>query len=314
MSIIKNLLSSTAFFRDKNIDVKNEYSNDPYPKCFLVTSVDDGTRFKVRISLNESESTVKKELRVLQYLRENNVKSIPNIYDYSLSKGSHILICEYFDGMSLEKFDDLTKKELKVIRADLLTIISEFRTLEHHHCKSYSQIYSSWYDYFICKMQEHISSKENEVVFSPKEILTIQQICRSFEKEMKAKKNFFIHYDIKPKNIVYNRANQKAYLIDYELGRFGDNLMELARLRSFCDDRNYLDEIVNPIIEHFGVNRMLGKNLFTLYLLYCHIVFHRYYYAVFLDTRSLYHFGEAERYKKESRNHFLFLCEQVNQI
>ncbi|WP_428741874.1 phosphotransferase [Tenacibaculum sp.] len=302
MRNIKNLLSTVSFFHNMNIDVINEYTNDPNPKCFLVSSKDTGKKYKVRISIDEGESNVKKELRVFQYLQENRVRYLPEIYHYNLSGNFHVLIYEYFEGKSLEKIDNLAKSDFDKIQTKLIKTIKEFRSLKYHQCKSYLKVFDSWYDYFVYKMNEHLESKESKLLFSPKEIFAIKQKCKVFEDEMRSKQNYFIHYDIKPKNIIYNQADQEAYLIDYELGRFGDNLMEFVRLKSFSQNEDYTSYLVNPILDYFNVNIAYGKNLFTLYLLYCYIVYHRYYYSIYLNMKSQYHFKEAENFKLKTQN------------
>jgi len=301
MKNIENLLSSVPFFHNMNIDIKNEYSDDPNPNCFLVSSKNDGMKYKVRISVNEKESNVEKELNVFKYLRKKGIKDISEIYHYNLDGNFHILIYEYFEGISLEKINNLTKYDFDIIISDLIIAIKEFRSLRHDRSGTFSETYDSWYDYFSYKMNEHLESKESKLVFSPKEIFAIKQICKVFENEMKNKQNFFIHYDIKPKNIIYNQVKKKAYLIDYELGRFGDSLMDLVRLRSFSMNNEYTNYFVNPILDYFNVDKTYGKNLFTLYLLYCYIIYHRYYYSTFLDTKNPHHFDEAKKFKAKSR-------------
>lgn len=304
MKTVKKLLVNVPFFHKMNIDVINEYTNDLHPKCFLVLSKDDGIKYKIRISINEKESSVEKELKAFQYLQKNNVTCLPEIYYYHFGKDFNILIYEYFEGASLEKIHNLTKSDYDIILSDLIPIIKKFDSLKNDHCMSFTRIYNDWYDYFMIKMGEHVGNMKNESIFSPKEKTAIKKICRSFKDEMKSKQNTFLHYDIKPKNIVYDQVNKKAYLIDYELGRFGDRLMEFAKIESRSWNKDYTSHIVDPIFDHFNVNKTYGKNLFTLYLLYCYIVYYYYDYKIFLDTGSQYHKGQSEIYKTRSRDLF----------
>ncbi len=39
----------------------------------------------------------------------------------------------------------------------------------------------------------------------------------------------FLHFDIKPQNIIYDKSNRKTYIIDFEHSRFGDFSHELFR-------------------------------------------------------------------------------------
>ncbi|CAN0297383.1 unnamed protein product, partial [Ectocarpus fasciculatus] len=217
-----------------------------------------------------------REVQNLESLYEYGISGIPKIYYNGFHKDWKVLIYEYFKGASLEKIPNLTQSDYKKISNQIISSIKEYRTIKSETAQLFEKSYTDWYDLFSNKLSEHLDHPISQQLISRTHINQIRNLLKLVQSDLRQIQNCFIHYDIKPKNIVYDGEGGLTYLIDFELSRFGDPLMELARIKSFAPTMEYEQMLVDPILEAFEYEKcQIGKNTFTLYLLYCYIVYHK---------------------------------------
>ncbi len=300
--IEEKVVKRLTFFKNKEIRLINENTADLNPECFLVKDVTSNQKIKVRLAPSSAANSVAKEKYILEMLKKANVRNIPDIYSLEKSKGYDVLIYQYFEGESIEKLSELSEKDYLIIRNAIINSMLEYRALKSPKPMLFNQTFENWSNLFGLKMNEHLNSRANLEFFDQRVINEIKGFHKTQLPSLQEVDCCFIHYDIKPKNIVFDKESRSAFLIDFELARFGDPMMELARIKSFSQSDEYSALLVNPILGYFNGNKDvhdLSDNIFSLYLLYCYIVYHRYFRESMLKSSEIYYHKQAIYWHKK---------------
>lgn len=300
ISEVKTLLAQSEFFAGETFQVINENLDDLHPKCFLVLDKVTKKKFKVRINIRGFEESIKKELTSLNILKSVEFPYLPSVFSNEKVNSTEILIYQYFPGVSLAQIKKLTSIDHQIIVNFLVTAIEKLHSIDSRDCNKQEEL-ESWEIRFNRKILGHLQSSEIGNEIDSKSIQRIEAVIDKFSKDISQEIEVFLHYDIKPKNIIYNQPNSGVYLIDFELCRFGDPLMEFARLKSFSINGDYEKLIVTPILEHFEKRHdfSIGRNLFSFYLMYCYLVYTRFHLEQFKYSQSITDKKSATYWKKK---------------
>lgn len=274
MNEINAILGKCELFRDTEIAVSSVYRDDPEHKCVLVVVRNSGTKYKVRVATQKFPTTVAREYLALQWLDEFKFEWLPRVVVAPDRKPGtpSLLVCEYFEGDSLDKCDDLTQADYELIVARLVRIIGDlqlvksdwFGDFEGDKCRT-------WSVYFRSKFDNHVENALRLGVIDEQQYRLIAAKLSSVANYLLSAQSSFLHFDIKPANIIYDKHTGRTALVDFELCRFGDAMMEYARIYSYERDATFLTRIAAPVVEHFlgsEFRRFKESDIFALYQLY----------------------------------------------
>jgi serine/threonine protein kinase len=272
--VFQAIVNECSFFKDKKIEISSIYMNDPLEKCFLVKNMESGKKYKVRFATKDFRETVKSEYNALQYLKKHGIQWTPEIYLSILNGKNDILIYEYIAGDSLDKIkNSLTNKELNLIREKLIILINELHLLQGEYFGDFaSHHFLNWEEYIRLKLFTHVTNGHKIGLLNNTDYQTIET---AFERNLGYYKNVqshFLHFDIKPTNIIFNREKGETNLIDFELCRFGDVNIEYSRFITYYNkpDKLYRSLFI-PLaksIPGLSYCEFIETRVFLLYNLY----------------------------------------------
>lgn len=231
MSQIQHLVHQIPFFSDKNYSVYTDiYHNDAYPACLLVQ---DGIEiYKVRFPGVLNKNSVQNEVGALKLLSEHGVAGIPQIVSEGVVDGFPYLIEYYIEGSSLDKIHHmLSRGDWEHIAHMLALFLQELAAIQSTRpvvFKSPEANYNSYGEVIKESILRHLDRHTSLGIISPVAANGIQETLENIGSIFYGNTTF-LHFDIKPQNIVFNPQSKSVAFIDYEHSRMGDYTHELFR-------------------------------------------------------------------------------------
>lgn len=232
MNQMQCLVHHIPFFAGKDctfhIDI---YHNDNYPACLLVH--DRTAMYKVRFPGVLNENSVQNEHGALKLLSECDVAGIPQIADVGIVDGVPYLIEHYIEGSSLDKIHHiLSLEDWEHIAHRLALFLQKLMTIRSAQSYVFKRPEKLFYNYGIVikdSILRHLSKHTSSGLISPTTAErireTIEDIGLAFHMEAT-----FLHFDIKPQNIIFDPQSKQVAFIDYEHSRIGDYTHEIFRI------------------------------------------------------------------------------------
>ncbi len=290
-------LSHIRYFKDKNIEIlPNLYLNDNYPNCFLVKC--EQNYFKIRTPSGYNNNAISCETYALKMLYPILGDMIPQILESDCSKINKSYIVEtFFPGKSLDKF---SKKQIilnsnKIAEQLYKFMKSLYEIKANGHGELNNPLYSSYKEWLLDKISYHISFHRKKKFISNEildKIFTIIFETKIFDETP----SHFLHFDIKPQNLIFDIYSQRLFVIDFEFSRFGDVEHELFRAEKKSYQYSvFMDEILLPVIHQYRKAKDIRESKEKVY------IYSLYYYLSEL-TYLLYY---NKRSKAESQLHEL---------
>ncbi len=230
---IKGLIDEIPFFKNKNVKVTDTiYHNDSFPSCYKVTC--EGRDFKIRIPSQFNVSSVNNETKALLILTENKITNIPKIIEYGQTsfQKTFYLIETFHSGESLDKiYRDLTPTDWENISHQLLNFLISVQNIKSQCFETFDDNHTKYNNYGTMLSQRiHAHLLKHRIIG-----LLSNDISNSISNELLGIENIFtqdpmfLHFDIKPQNIIYDSVKRVVTIVDFEHSRFGDVSHELFR-------------------------------------------------------------------------------------
>lgn len=231
MSEMRYLVHQIPFFSGKNCSIHPDiYYNDAYPACLLVQ---DGTQmYKVRFPGVLNEGSVRGERGALKLLSEYGVAGIPQIAAEGIVEGVPYLVEYYIEGSSLDKIHHtLSCEDWKHIAHRLAIFLQELAAIQSTQpsvFKSPEKNYSNYGEIIKESILRHLDQHTLSGIISPTVAGRIREELKDIDSAFHLSATF-MHFDIKPQNIVFDPQTKRVAFIDYEHSRMGDYTHELFR-------------------------------------------------------------------------------------
>lgn len=231
MNQMQCLVHRIPFFSGKKCSINQDiYHNDAYPACLLVQ---DGTEiYKVRFPGVLNENSVQSEKSALNLLAAYDVPGIPQIIAEGIVDGIPYLVEYYIEGNSLDKiYHTLSSEDWENIAHRLASFLHKLVAIQRIRpivFKSPEKKYDNYGDVIKASILRHLNQHTSSGIISSamdnriKE--AISDISSIFHTDVT-----FLHFDIKPQNIIFNHQNKRVAFIDYEHSRMGDYTHEIFR-------------------------------------------------------------------------------------
>ncbi len=231
MSEIRYLVHQIPFFSGKNCSVRQDiYHNDDYPACLLVQ---DGTQtYKVRFPGVLNENSVQSEKEALKLLDEYGVAGISQIAAEGTVDGIPYLVEYYIEGSSLDKIHyTLSCEDWEHIAhriALFLQELAEIQSARPYVFKSPGKSYGSYGEVIKESILRHLNQNTLSGAISHTAAGRIREAVENIGQAFHTSATF-LHFDIKPQNIVFDSQTKRVAFIDFEHSRMGDYTHELFR-------------------------------------------------------------------------------------
>lgn len=231
MSEMQYLVHHIPFFSGKNCSVHPDiYHNDAFPACLLVQ---DGTQtYKVRFPGVLNKNSVQNEKGALKLLAEYGVAGIPQIAAEGIVDGIPYLIEYYIEGSSLDKIHyTLSCEDWKHIAHRLALFLQELAAIQSARpsvFKSPGKNYNNYGEVIKESILRHLDQHTSSGIISPTAAGRIREVLEDIGSAFHASATF-LHFDIKPQNIIFDPQTKRVAFIDYEHSRMGDYTHELFR-------------------------------------------------------------------------------------
>lgn len=231
MKQMLSVVHQIPFFSGKECSVYNDiYHNDAYPACLVVQ---DGIEtYKVRFPGVLNENSVQSEIRALKLLAEYDVTGIPQIATEGVVDGIPYLVEYYIEGSSLDKIHQtLTIKDWEYIAHKLAHFLHELAAIQSTLPSVFKwpeKNYDSYGEIIKESVLRHLNRHTLCGVISPATANQIQEAMENIGSVFQENATF-LHFDIKPQNIIFDPLSKRVAFIDYEHSRMGDYTHELFR-------------------------------------------------------------------------------------
>lgn len=228
---VEQIIVGCDFFKNKKIEIGSIYMNDPLEKCFLVRDSLTKEKYKVRIQTPEFPHSVQNEYKALEVLKGYYSNLAPDILFSSFAR-DNILVTSYCEGESLDKLEkELDANDISKIIVNLTSVIRRLHSIKGNYFGDFSSlVFPTWASFFHHKLMNHVLNARKIELISQSDLSAVTKFYEQIASRFDAIDGTFLHFDIKPANIIYDKALEKVTLIDFELARFGDANMEFARL------------------------------------------------------------------------------------
>lgn len=231
MSEMQRLVHQISFFSGKNCSVHSDiYHNDAFPACLLVH---DGTQtYKVRFPGVLNENSVQSEKRALKLLAEYGVAGIPQIAAEGTVDRVPYLVEYYIEGSSLDKIHyTLSCEDWKHIAHRLALFLQELAVIQSARpsvFKCPGKKYGSYGEVIKESILRHLDRHTLSGIISAAAAGRIREALEDIGSAFHTSATF-LHFDIKPQNIIFDSQTKQVAFIDYEHSRMGDYTHELFR-------------------------------------------------------------------------------------
>ncbi|MEE0998235.1 MAG: phosphotransferase [Treponemataceae bacterium] len=230
---IKRIIDEVPFFKNKEVKIAdNIYHNDKYPSCYKVKC--EGADFKIRFPSQFNIASVNNEIKALSVLADNKITNIPRIIEHGKTslEETHYLIETFHSGESLDKiYGDLTFEDWENISSQLFDFLISVQNIKNQCFETFDEVHIKYNNYgkmLSQRIQAHLFKHQAIGLLSDDIVNTIGNRLNGIEKIFTCDP-VFLHFDIKPQNIIYDPNKQIVTIIDFEHSRFGDISHELFR-------------------------------------------------------------------------------------
>lgn len=231
MSEMHYLVRQIPFFSEKNCSIHPSiYHSDAYPACIVVQ--DEIATYKVRFPGVLNANSVQSETGALNLLTEYGVLGIPQIVAEGTVDGIPYLVEYYIEGNSLDKIHHtLSRKDWEHIAHSLAIFLLELGRVQSARpfvFKNPEKKYDNYGEVIKESTLRHLDQHVSLGIISPVAAGRIKKAMGNIGLVFPTNATF-LHFDIKPQNIVFNSQNKRVAFIDYEHSRMGDYTHELFR-------------------------------------------------------------------------------------
>lgn len=228
---MRYLVHQIPFFSGKNYSVHTDmYHNDDYPACLMVQR--GIYMYKVRFPGVLNKNSVQSEKIALKLLAERSVTGIPHIAAEGVVDGVPYLVEHYIEGSSLDKiYNTLSCEDWEHIAHRIALFLRELMTIQSAQpsvFKSPGNNYCNYGDVVKESTLRHLERHTSSGIISPSAAFHVQEILEDITSVFHANATF-LHFDIKPQNIVFDPQTKHVSFIDYEHSRMGDYTHEMFR-------------------------------------------------------------------------------------
>lgn len=259
--MINNIINEIPLFEGKSFYINEQiYHNDNFPACFKVNC--DGINYKVRFPSQFNSNSVSSEIEALSILTRHNVSNIPKIISYGKTVNSDVpyLVETFHLGESLDKIHKiLTQDDWECISKQLIEFIVSIQKIRNCKFRTFDTQPNQYENYgtmLSYRIEKHLLNHESSGLLSNALCKTIRQSLVGIEKNF-CHEPIFLHFDIKPQNIIYNTTNKGVTIIDYEHSRFGDISHEMFRGHIAAKKNLYFYDCWTSIYNTLATNKAM---------------------------------------------------------
>lgn len=282
MTEMQYLVHQIPYFFGKNYSVHSDmYHNDAYPACLMVQC---GIHmYKVRFPGILNKNSVQSERTALKLLAKRGVVGIPHIVAEGVVDEVPYLVEDYIEGNSLDKIHNtLSCEDWEHIAHRLALFLQELITIQSAHpsvFKALGNNYDNYGEVIKESTLKHLKRHTSLEIISFSSAFRIQEMLEDIGSVFHASATF-LHFDIKPQNIIFDAQTKHVSFIDYEHSRMGDYTHELFRIDMAAMRNPYFNDCWHLAKQEFLTrlsNCLMDEN-------YSHKLF---YYELFYDISEM---------------------------
>ena len=312
MSVEENL---KKFIKSINIlppnvpfEIKAEYLDDLQPQVYILREKNGKFQRRIRI-ISDRDNTVNTEEKICllleTYLPDYFYPKVHKKYENIPGIGD-ILITEYKEGVSLDKYIfNLSEMEYPIIIDELFRNLKKMHSIKSSDFFDFTEFKSNnWFDFFKFKLKKYLKMAVDNRILKREEIGYITHLLYREQDIFRLDLGSLIHFDIKPANIIWNPENKELSLIDFEMSRYGDILMEFTKGKFttlLFNNSIYENKIWKPLVEYYFSEPYadIFSSRKSIWYLFYHYLAHTNYQLVRFKTVSPCIFSEFSCYKKK---------------
>lgn len=244
MSQMEYWVRQIPFFSNKNFLVcPCIYHNDAYPACLVVQG--EGQKYKVRFPGVLNKNSVQSEKEALKLLVEYGIVEVPQIITEGVVDEIPYIVESYIEGSSLDKIHHkLLREDWEYIAHRIALFLQRLEVIQSPQpfvFKNPQKKYNNYGKIIKESILRHLEKHISLGIISLTAIERIQEMMEDIDSVFQADATF-LHFDIKPQNIVFNFQNKQISFIDYEHSRMGDYTHELFRVDMAAVRNPYFNE------------------------------------------------------------------------
>ena len=291
-----------------SFELKAEYLDDLQPQVYILREKNGKFQKRIRITSdrNDAVNIEEKICSLLEtYLSDYFYPKIENKYE-NISGIGDVLITEYKEGVSLDKYIfNLSEMEYPIIIDKLSRNLKKMHSIKSSDFFDFKEFKSNnWFDFFEYKLKKYLKIAVDNRILKKKETEYITHLLYKEQDIFRLDCGSLIHFDIKPANIIWNPANKEPYLIDFEMSRYGDILMEFTKGKFttlLFNNSIYENKIWKPLVEHYFSKPYadIFSSRKSIWYLFYHYLAYSSYQLMCFKTVSPCIFDQFSYYKKK---------------
>lgn len=289
-------------------EIKAEYFDDLQPQVYILREKNGKFQGRIRI-ISDRDNTVNIEEKVCllleTYLPDYFYPKVHKKYENIPGIGD-ILITEYKEGVSLDKcIFNLSEMEYPIIIDKLFRSLKKMHSIKSSNFFDFTEFNSNnWFDFFEYKLKKYLKMAMDNKILKREEIGYITHLLYREQDIFRLNLGSLIHFDVKPANIIWNSENKELSLIDFEMSRYGDILMEFTKGKFttlLFNNSIYENKIWKPLVEYYFSKPYadIFSSRKSIWYLFYHYLAHSNYQLMRFKKVSPCIFSEFSCYKEK---------------
>ncbi|MCI9486967.1 MAG: aminoglycoside phosphotransferase family protein [Lachnospiraceae bacterium] len=256
---LKQFINSTNILpSDVLFEIKPEYLDDSQPQVYILREKSGKFQKRIRIISNRYNAITTEEKVCLLLEMHLSEHFYPQIYKKfkNVSGLGDILITEYKEGISLDKcIFDLSEIEFSMIVDQLCKDLKKIHSIKSSGFSDLAEFTDdNWFDFFEYKLKKYLNKALDNKILTNEEIEYLVKLLYREQDIFKQDYGSLIHFDVKPANIIWDCRSKEISLIDFEMSRYADILMEFTKGKFttlLFNNSVYKNKIWIPLVEQY---------------------------------------------------------------
>jgi aminoglycoside phosphotransferase (APT) family kinase protein len=204
-------------------------------------------------------------------LQQHGVSWAPHIYEVQLDEPAYMVVV-YAEGESLDK-SLIWSTHAESIIISLKQLLTDIHSISGDYFGHLAgPRYRSWQAFIDVRFWRHVLPLVRAGMISEDDLRMIRALYDEASAAFREVRPILLHGDVKPANIVFDIAQGRTTLVDFELARFGDVDFEWSKmLRLSLRWPEYGRIIAQPLLDEAfleGPRERTVKSKLLLYALY----------------------------------------------
>jgi len=270
---IRRVLHESPLLRGRSYRIERIYFDDPEENCFRL-SVAAQSSYKLRLASPRRAKSLLAEHEALRLLANRGIMWASEVVEFQADAPAY-LISRYLPGQSLDKSNDWLPY-VPQIRSRLETFLGELHRISGDQFGYLPRPeFATCEEFLDARLRHYSAILERSGELTPSLRAAETYLRTAAAAELRVVRPSFLHFDVKPANVLFDVETGSTALIDFELCRFGDPDFEFIKIECLARRRTAPERDLAHALatRHFAsVGRTVPRQAKWLLYELCHLL------------------------------------------